>query len=89
MYNEEVMCIYDNYFRCVANDCADKLKGDEILPMSGVHIMTKGDFRPSAEGNPFKISVFLNTNNLFIYQLLMAQQAWGYLCLQISVVIEL
>lgn len=50
MYNEEVLCIYDNYFRCVANDCADRLEGDETLPMSGVRIMTEGNFRPSAEG---------------------------------------
>jgi hypothetical protein len=55
------MCIYDNYFRCVANDCAERLEGDETLPMSEVHIMTKGNFKPSAEGNPFKMTVFLIT----------------------------
>jgi len=62
MYNEEVMCIYDNYFKCVANDCAGRLEGDETLPMSGVRIMTEGNFGQSAEGNPFKIRVFLITN---------------------------
>lgn len=62
MYNEEVMCIYDNYFKCVANDCADRMESDETLPMSGVRIMREGNFRPSAEGNPFKIRVFLITN---------------------------
>lgn len=60
MYNEEVMCIYDNYFKCVANDCADRLEGDGTLPMSGVCIMPEGNFRTSAEGNPFKM--FLITN---------------------------
>lgn len=56
------MYIYDNYFRCVAKDCADRLGDDDTLPLSGVRIVTRGDFRPSTEGNPFKITVFLITN---------------------------
>jgi hypothetical protein len=62
MYNEEVMCIYDNYFKCVASDCADKLGDDDTLPLSGVRIKTGGNLRPSTGGNPFKIVVFLISN---------------------------
>jgi hypothetical protein len=62
MYNEDVMCRDDNYFRCVARECADKLGDDDSLPMSGVRIKTEGNFRPSTGGNPFKIIVFLIRN---------------------------
>lgn len=51
MYNEEVMSVYDSYFRFVAKDCADKLGDDDTLPMSGVRIVTKESFEPSTEGN--------------------------------------
>jgi hypothetical protein len=50
MYNDEVMDIYDNYFRCVAKGFAEKLGEDVTLPMSGVHIVPEEAFMPSTEG---------------------------------------
>lgn len=51
MYNEEVMYIYDNYFRFVAKDCAKRMGDDDTLPVSGVRIETKESFKPYTEGN--------------------------------------
>jgi hypothetical protein len=50
MYNEEVMYIYDTYFKCVAKCCAEQLGEDDTLPMSGVRIVTKECFEPSVGG---------------------------------------
>jgi hypothetical protein len=50
MYNEEVMYIYDNYFKCVAEGIAKNLGEDIILPMSGVRIVPKEALTPSTEG---------------------------------------
>jgi hypothetical protein len=50
MYNEEVMCIYDSYFKCVAEGIAKNLGEDVTLPMSGVRIVPKEAFAASTEG---------------------------------------
>ncbi|XP_023713841.1 probable ATP-dependent RNA helicase DDX60 [Cryptotermes secundus] len=50
MYNEEVMCIYDIYFKCVAEGIANNLGEDVTLPMSGVRIMPREAFVASTEG---------------------------------------
>jgi hypothetical protein len=58
IYNEEVMYVYDNYFRFVAKDCAEKLGDDDTLPMSGVRIETRESFKPSTEGNSLNFLTF-------------------------------
>jgi hypothetical protein len=58
MYNEEVMCVYDSYFRIVAKDCAENVGDDDTLPMSGIRVGTKDLFEPSTEGNNLKWITF-------------------------------
>jgi hypothetical protein len=62
MYNEEVMYIYDNYFKCVAEGIAQNLGEDVTLPMSGVRVVPKEAFAGSTGGKRLKHIVFCIIN---------------------------
>jgi hypothetical protein len=59
MYNEEVMCIYDHYFKCVAKGLAENMGEDDTLPMSGVRVVPKESYTASTEGKCLKHVVFI------------------------------
>jgi hypothetical protein len=50
-YNEEVMYVYDNYFKNVAKECREKMGEDNVLPLSGTRIVPREPFNHSTEGN--------------------------------------
>jgi hypothetical protein len=54
MYNEEVMRVYDLYFKCVAEGLAENMGDDDALPMSGVRVMPKEAYTASTEGKCLK-----------------------------------
>jgi hypothetical protein len=50
-YNEEVMYVFDNYFRSVAKECRERMGDDDTLPLSGNRIVPREPFNQSTEGN--------------------------------------
>jgi hypothetical protein len=62
MYNKEVMCIYDLYFKSVAESLAERLGDDDTLPMSGIRIVPKEAYIASTGGTQC-----LNTSSVYYY----------------------
>jgi len=50
-YNEEVMYVYDNYFKSVAKECRERMGEDDTLPLSGTRIVPQEPFIHDTEGN--------------------------------------
>jgi hypothetical protein len=50
-YNEEVMYVYDNYFKSVAKECRERMGEDDTLPLSGTRIVPREPFIHSTKGN--------------------------------------
>lgn len=49
-YNEEVMYVYDNYFKSVAKECRERMGEDDTLPLSGTRIVPREPFIHNTEG---------------------------------------
>jgi hypothetical protein len=50
-YNEEVMYVYDNYFKSVAKECRERMGEDDTLPLSGTRIVPREPYIHDTKGN--------------------------------------